>query len=189
MTDRASSVSAKERAWLRPSLRWYVNQSLCVHSLTYNPSWRNQTCTRHLSWTGNLYIHHCMVLPSFGFFGTEGILFSEFCVSVAGYLPSGPIRTPLFTPSYFTPTLHVLGRTDVVVVEERSKQLLEVSAVKRVEYHPGGTFAFVCARSETLTEGRMRVGHFVPASKPWREFFSAWMDDPTAKIPSPTPSW
>ena len=68
------------------------------------------------------------------------LCFSEFCVSVAGYRPSGPIRTPLFEPSYSTPTLHVLGRTDVVVVEERSNQLVEVSADKRVEYHPGGAF-------------------------------------------------
>jgi len=91
----------------------------------------------------------------------------EFCVSVAGYRPSGPIRTPLFTPSYSTPTLHVLGRTDVVVVGERSDQLIEVSANKRVEYHPGG--------------------HFIPAQKPWRDFFRAWMLDPTAEIPSPVP--
>ena len=62
-------------------------------------------------------------------------------MSVAGYRPSGPIRTPLFTPSYSTRTLHILGKTDVVVVEERSKQLIEVSANQRVEYHPGGTFA------------------------------------------------
>lgn len=68
------------------------------------------------------------------------MFFREFCVSVAGYLPSGPIRTPLFTPSYSTPTLHVLGGTDVVVVEERSNRLIEVSANKRVERHPGGTF-------------------------------------------------
>jgi len=91
----------------------------------------------------------------------------EFCVSVAGYRPSGPIRTPLFTPSYSTPTLHVLGRTDVVVVEERSNQLIEVSANQRVEYHPGG--------------------HFVPSQKLWRDFFKAWMLDPSAEIPSPIP--
>ena len=74
----------------------------------------------------------------------------EFCVPAAGYLPSGPIRTPLFTPSYSTPTLHILGRTDVVVVEERSNQLLTVSANQRVEYHPGGTFVSTCAGSEKI---------------------------------------
>ena len=80
--------------------------------------------------------------------GTEVSPFREFCVSAAGYLPSGPIRTPLFTPSYSTPTLHILGRTDVVVVEERSNHLLAVSANQRVEYHPGGTVVFVCSGFE-----------------------------------------
>ncbi|KAF9791025.1 FSH1-domain-containing protein [Thelephora terrestris] len=90
----------------------------------------------------------------------------EFCVSVAGYRPSGPIRTPLFVPSYSTPTLHVLGRTDVVVVEERSNQLIEVSANRWVEYHPGG--------------------HFVPSQKHWRDLFRTWMLDQKAEIPSPS---
>ena len=80
--------------------------------------------------------------------------FSEFCVSVAGYRPSGPIRTPLFEPYYSTPTLHVLGRTDVVVVEERSNQLVEVSADKRVEYHPGGA-SCVCIVSGWYTVLRL----------------------------------
>lgn len=111
--------------------------------------------------------------------------FREFCVSVAGYRPSGPIRTPLFTPSYSTPTLHILGRTDVVVVEERSNQLIEVSAKQRVEHHPGGTFS-VCLR-RGYTEDRARQGHFVPSQKPWRDFFKAWMLDPMAEVPSPIP--
>lgn len=52
-------------------------------------------------------------------------------------------------PSYSTPTLHVLGRTDVVVVEERSNQLIEVSASQRVEYHPGGTPPLLILRGYT----------------------------------------
>jgi len=83
-------------------------------------------------------------------FETNGRFFSEFCVSVAGYRPSDSIRTPLFTPSYSTPTLHVLGKTDVVVLEERSIQLLEVSANQRVERHPSGTSAPVCAVSSGI---------------------------------------
>ena len=64
-------------------------------------------------------------------------------MSVAGYRPSGPIRTPLSTPSHSTPTLHILSRTDVVVVEERLNQLIEVSASQRVEYHLGGAFGSI----------------------------------------------
>jgi hypothetical protein len=93
---------------------------------------------------GNLYIRHCKDSSVLDSSRTDELAFSEFCVSVAGYRPSGPIRTPLFTPSYSTPTLHILGRTDVVVVEERSNQLIEVSTKQRVEYHPGGVSAFVC---------------------------------------------
>lgn len=120
------------------------------------------------------------------FLGTQGIFFREFCVSVAGYRPSGPIRTPLFAPSYFTPTLHVLGRTDVVVIEERSNQLVQISANQRVEHHPGGTFFVVCL-CWGYTEDYLPKGHFVPSQKHWRDFFRAWMLDPTAEIPSPTP--
>jgi hypothetical protein len=34
--------------------------------------------------------------------------------------------------------MHVIGRTDVIVVEERSKVLLDLSQNKRVEDHEGG---------------------------------------------------
>jgi hypothetical protein len=112
--------------------------------------------------------------------------FSEFCVSVAGYRPSGPIRTPLFAPSYSTLTLQVLGRTDVVVVGERSNQLIDVSANQRVEYHPGGT-SFRSLVLGVHTKGCAYEGHFVPSQKPWRDFFKAWMLDPSAEIPSPIP--
>jgi hypothetical protein len=71
---------------------------------------------------------------------------SELCVSVAGFKPVGPICDLLIEPSFSTPTLHVLGRTDVVVVEERSKALLDVSANKRVEWHDGGELLFTHAR-------------------------------------------
>ena len=49
----------------------------------------------------------------------------------------------LFDPNFSTPILHILGRTDIIVVEERSKELLDISANKRVEWHDGGADA-VC---------------------------------------------
>lgn len=49
-----------------------------------------------------------------------------------------PICDPFYGPNFATRTLHVIGRTDVVVVEERSRQLAELSANKRVEEHDGG---------------------------------------------------
>jgi hypothetical protein len=63
---------------------------------------------------------------------------SEFCIAVSGFRLNDLFCQPLFTPSYSTPTLHILGKTDVVVVEERSKQLIDVSSNKRVEEHTGG---------------------------------------------------
>ncbi|KAG0702623.1 hypothetical protein DFH29DRAFT_1079378 [Suillus ampliporus] len=44
------------------------------------------------------------------------------------------VNHSLKVPSYSTPTLHVLGRTDVIVIEERTKViLLDLSQNKRVE--------------------------------------------------------
>jgi len=89
----------------------------------------------------------------------------EFCVSVAGFKPPGLIRPPIFESSYSTPTLHILGRTDVVVIQERSKTLLDISSNKRVEWHDGG--------------------HFVPSNKRWRAFMRDYLLNPTGDIASP----
>ena len=67
-------------------------------------------------------------------------ILSTFCVAAAGFRPRNPFCDAIFLPAFSTPTLHILGRTDVIVVEERSKTLLEVSANKRVEYHDGGAY-------------------------------------------------
>lgn len=90
----------------------------------------------------------------------------EFCVAVSGFRLNDPFCHPLFTPSYSTPTLHILGKTDVVVVEERSKQLIDVSSNKRVEEHAGG--------------------HFVPSKGNWRKFLAAYLKNPSAPHPSPS---
>ncbi|KAF8712404.1 hypothetical protein AX14_013123 [Amanita brunnescens Koide BX004] len=89
----------------------------------------------------------------------------EFCVAISGYKPGGYICDKIFSPSYSTPTLHILGKTDVVVVEERSRALIAVSSGKRVEEHTGG--------------------HFVPSNGRWRKFLSAYMKDHRTDIPSP----
>lgn len=64
----------------------------------------------------------------------------KFCVSAAGFLPHSPLCDAILLPSFSTRTLHILGKTDVIVVEERTKPLLEISTNKRVEYHDGGTY-------------------------------------------------
>ncbi|KAH9485664.1 Esterase [Psilocybe cubensis] len=84
----------------------------------------------------------------------------QFCVAVSGFRLKDPFCDPVFEQKYTTPTLHVLGRTDVVVVEERSRSLVDVSANARVEEHDGG--------------------HFVPSKGNWRKFLVNWMMDPSA---------
>lgn len=97
-----------------------------------------------------------------------------------------PTFDPFYTPSFTTRTLHVIGRTDVVVVEERSRQLAEVSANKRVEEHDGGEqvhpWQIIMMRIQLD-----HTGHFVPSKGPWRKFLAAFMTDPTGAHPPPEP--
>lgn len=53
-----------------------------------------------------------------------------------------PTVESLRDPSMFieTPMLHILGRTDIVVVRERSEVLISYSRNCRVEEHYGGMF-------------------------------------------------
>ncbi|KAI6029393.1 serine hydrolase-domain-containing protein [Pisolithus microcarpus] len=89
----------------------------------------------------------------------------QFCVAVSGFRVSDPISDKILEDSYETPTLHVIGKTDVIVVEERSKGLLNVSANSRVEVHDGG--------------------HFVPSQAKWRAFWREYLRDPSEEVPSP----
>lgn len=66
---------------------------------------------------------------------------SKLCVAVAGFKVLDPFCDPLWEGGYSTPTLHIIGNTDVVVVESRSRQLVGVSNNKRVEEHVGGECA------------------------------------------------
>ncbi|OJA19420.1 hypothetical protein AZE42_02265 [Rhizopogon vesiculosus] len=90
----------------------------------------------------------------------------KFCVSVSGFKLPGYPSTQIFGTSYSTPTLHVLGRTDVVVIEEWSKALLNFSQNKRVEEHVGG--------------------HFVPSRGKWRKIFRDYLVDPLGRFPEST---
>ncbi|KAG2043829.1 serine hydrolase FSH [Suillus americanus] len=91
----------------------------------------------------------------------------KFCVAVSGFKAPGYLSAETFGTSYSTPTLHVLGRNDVIVIEERSKGLLDLSQNKRLEEHDGG--------------------HFVPSKANWRGFFRNYLTDPLGVVPSPEP--
>jgi hypothetical protein len=63
---------------------------------------------------------------------------SKFCVAVSGFKPSGSLSAKIYGTPYSTPTLHIFGKTDIIVIEERTKDLLDLSQNKRVEDHVGG---------------------------------------------------
>jgi len=56
----------------------------------------------------------------------------------------GSLSAGVFGTSYSTPTLHVIGKTDIIVVEERSKILLDLSQNKTLEEHGGGQLVPLC---------------------------------------------
>ncbi|KAJ6511437.1 FSH1-domain-containing protein [Mycena vitilis] len=91
----------------------------------------------------------------------------QFCIAVSGFRLSGtPIADAIYEAPFSTPTLHVIGKTDVIVVEERAHQLVKISTDARVEEHDGG--------------------HFVPSKGNWRKFLAAYILDPTDNVPSPS---
>ncbi|KAJ7057163.1 serine hydrolase FSH [Mycena amicta] len=90
----------------------------------------------------------------------------KFCVAVSGFRLRGSLGDSVFSANYHTPTLHVLGRNDVIVIEERSRKLIDVSENARVEEHDGG--------------------HFVPSKTSWRKFLAAYLVDPTDNVLSPS---
>ncbi|KAK7460837.1 Family of serine hydrolases 3 [Stygiomarasmius scandens] len=91
----------------------------------------------------------------------------KFCIAVSGFKLLDPLSHEIFGSGYATPTLHILGKTDVVVSEERSKTLLEISLNKRLEEHEGG--------------------HFVPSKNNWRTFVAEYLrSGPRADILSPS---
>ena len=63
---------------------------------------------------------------------------SEFCISISGFKVVDPISNAAFANRYSTPTLHVTGKNDTVIPEERSWPLIEAAENKRVESHDGG---------------------------------------------------
>ncbi|KAF9463597.1 serine hydrolase-domain-containing protein [Collybia nuda] len=89
----------------------------------------------------------------------------KFCVAVSGFKVRDPLCDSIFAQPFSTPTLHVIGKTDIIVTEERSRLLVEASSDGRVEEHDGG--------------------HFVPSKGHWRKFLRDYMRDNLADIPSP----
>ena len=81
----------------------------------------------------------------------------KFLISVGGFLPvpKEPSLSHLFPLPASLPTLHIVGRNDIVVTEEKSRTLWEKCENSRVEYHDGGEsplslLSFVSNRLELM---------------------------------------
>ncbi|VDC05098.1 unnamed protein product [Peniophora sp. CBMAI 1063] len=90
----------------------------------------------------------------------------DFCIAAAGFKPVGAFAEKVFEGGYSTPTLHIIGRTDIIITAERAQSLIDVSKSARVEEHEGG--------------------HFLPSKANWRNFLKAYLLDPLGNIPSPS---
>lgn len=60
---------------------------------------------------------------------------------MGAFIPLGRICETLFSAPFTTPFLHIYGKYDVVVLEERTRRIIDLnnSSSKRVESHIGGT--------------------------------------------------
>ncbi|KAG5646207.1 hypothetical protein DXG03_004033 [Asterophora parasitica] len=114
----------------------------------------------------------------------------KFCVAVSGFRLRDPFCDSLYEPQYTTPTLHVIGKNDVIVHEERSRLLVDASANARVEEHDGGAhlhpFTFNAFFRGSHVAPLSLSGHFMPSKRNWLKFIRGYMVDPSADLPSPS---
>jgi hypothetical protein len=110
-------------------------------------------------------------------------------VAVAGFRAPGDLASAIFECGYSTPTLHVLGKNDIIVIEERARTLTDVSNVKRIVEHDGGWHhATSIYRTLKHTLILISVGHFVPSKGSWRKFFNEFFKHPEQLDLVPAPS-
>ncbi|GAA6032756.1 hypothetical protein JCM8097_000776 [Rhodosporidiobolus ruineniae] len=79
----------------------------------------------------------------------------KFAILSAGFFPLDPKTSAYFDKKPKTPTLHILGRGDTIVGEERSVPLTQAFEDARVEWHDGG--------------------HHTPSKASWRNFIKAYI--------------
>lgn len=68
----------------------------------------------------------------------------SFAILSAGFFPLDPKVSKYFNVKPKTPTLHVLGRGDTIVGEDRAVPLTQAFVDSRVEWHEGGSSSSFC---------------------------------------------
>ena len=116
-----------------------MSRSLSGHIPIHRSSWMVSLRTHRCMSQFHRASLSCFVKLFLTCYHYDGRPRSKFCVAVSGFKVPGPLSAAVFSDGYATPTLHVLGRNDILVVEERSRTLINVSIGKRVEEHDGGT--------------------------------------------------
>jgi len=147
--DRELWVSRKEHVWPPSSLLSYVLSS-CFHDVSpdHIPHLLSSILLALPScmniWAGaDIQLINQNAHPSFP--PHPSLIAPKFLISVGGFLPvpKEPSLSNLFPLPASLPTLHIVGRNDIVVTEEKSRTLWEKCENSRVEYHDGGESFFI----------------------------------------------
>jgi len=154
---------------------------------------------RRLWKMGNLSIQSCRTMHSDRLRHAQVIgndLLREFVIPISGFVTPDPLLEQILSPTspkLVTPSVHVIGSNDVIVIPERSQVLVDLCEEEkaRVERHEGGScderalliffwiFEILIAHF---------TGHFVPSKASWRNFFKEYLinADGNRSIASPS---
>lgn len=128
------------------------------------------------------------------FAGKPAIKPFRFAIFCSAFLPTPTVPDlRAWYPIAPTPTLHVVGRTDVVISEKRSLALFDQCDDARLEYHDGGALPLpLFLPLLALTAVAPPPGHFVPVKPKFREFFRDYIASfdggSQGDVPPPRPS-
>jgi hypothetical protein len=161
---RASSASHKEHAWPRYYQLWYVflhpdgkllleigeaDPSVWLHVTAGTTGFASQIPPKRSSLSPKVCVSHKNVRSTAVFHADVLAHCSVVAIFCGGFATADPSLLHFYPLSL--PTLHVLGRGDTIVTEERSQTLIRRCQDARVEQHDGG--------------------HFIPSKATWRHFF------------------
>ncbi|EGO26332.1 hypothetical protein SERLADRAFT_436148 [Serpula lacrymans var. lacrymans S7.9] len=112
--------------------------------------------------------------PSFSHNGQAPHPPFQFCISISPAIPTHPLIRHVMSLPYSTATLHLSGKTDVVV--DNAEPFISWSTNGRVEEHPGGAKYLTKHSIKLLTVSLTDIlGHFVPPAVKWQKLLYDYM--------------